>query len=106
MSPAAPRRPSCYSDVVIRADRVIPAVLSEVIRKAPLCPEKVEFAWRSVVGPAVARVTTVRLDAEGVLHVRAADANWAREVKRSSRLIIVRLRALLGDDVVRRLSPT
>jgi predicted nucleic acid-binding Zn ribbon protein len=88
---------------MIRAARIIPSVLSDVIRKAPLCQEKVDFAWRSAVGPAVARVTSVRLDAEGVLHVTAADASWSREVKRQSRLILSRLAALLGDDVVKRL---
>ena len=92
-----------YPDRMIRADRIIPGVLSEVIRKAPLCPEKVEFAWRSAVGAAVDRVTNVRLDDEGVLHVTTVDANWAREVKRSSRLILGRLGALLGDGVVKKL---
>ncbi len=92
-----------YPDRMIRADRIIPGVLSEVIRKAPLCPEKVEFAWRASVGAAVDRVTRVRLDDEGVLHVTAADANWAREVKRSSWLILGRLGALLGDGVVKKL---
>lgn len=86
---------------MVRADRVIPAVLAEVIRKAPLCPEKVDFAWRSAVGGAVARVTKVRLDDAGVLHVMAADAQWAREVKRSSRLIMTRIAALLGPNVAK-----
>jgi len=88
---------------VIRADRLIPAVLAEVIRKAPLCPEKVEFAWRAAVGSSMDRVTTVRLDDAGVLHVKAVDAHWAREVKRSSRLIITRLEGLLGSGVVKKL---
>ena len=88
---------------MIRADRLIPAVLAEVIRKAPLCPEKVEFAWRAAVGSAMDRVTTVQLDDAGVLHVRAADAHWAREVKRSARLILKRLEGLLGAGVVKRL---
>ena len=78
-------------------------MLSEVIRKAPLCPEKVEFAWRSAVGPALERVTSVRLDDKGVLHVSTLDAHWAREVKRSSRLIIARLAGLLGDNVVKKI---
>lgn len=86
-----------------RADRVIPAVLAEVIRKAPLSPEKVAFAWRTVVGAAVDRMTKVRLDPEGVLHVTAADAQWSREVKRSSRLIMARLTPLLGAGVVKRI---
>ncbi len=88
---------------MIRADRLIPAVLAEVIRKAPLCPEKIEFAWRAAVGTGMDRVTTVRLDDAGVLHVKAADAHWAREVKRSARLIIKRLEGLLGAGVVKKL---
>jgi predicted nucleic acid-binding Zn ribbon protein len=89
---------------VIRADRVIPAVLADVIRKAPLCPEKVDFAWRSAVGAALARVTNVRLDDEGVLHVMAADAHWGQEVKRSSRLILSRIGTLLGPNVARKIN--
>lgn len=91
---------------MIRADRVIPLVLAEVIRKAPLCPEKVDFAWRSAVGPAVSRMTNVRLDDRGVLHVMAADAHWAQEVRRSSRLIQTRLMHLLGPDVVKKVQVT
>ncbi len=88
---------------MIRAEHVIPAVLSEIIKKAPLCAEKVEFAWRSAVGAAVVRVTKVRLDDNGVLHVTAVDAHWASEVKRSSKLIIARLARLLGDDIVKKI---
>lgn len=88
---------------MIRADRVIPAVLAEVIRKAPLCPEKVEFAWRAAVGANVARATRVRLDDSGVLYVMAADPQWGREVKRSSRLILIRLATLLGPDVAKKI---
>jgi predicted nucleic acid-binding Zn ribbon protein len=88
---------------VIRADRLIPAVLADVIRKSPLCAEKVEFAWGSAVGPAMKRMTSVRLDAEGVLHVTASDAHWAREVKRSRALLLARLEHMLGRGVVTRL---
>jgi hypothetical protein len=91
---------------VIRADRVIPAVLAQVLRDAPLCPEKVEFAWRSAVGAAVSRVTTVRLDGNGVLHVTASDAQWGREVARSSRLILSRMTTLLGTGIIKKLAIT
>jgi predicted nucleic acid-binding Zn ribbon protein len=80
-------------------------VLAEVLRKAPLCPEKVDFAWRASVGPAMARVTRVSLDADGVLHVTSSDAHWRTEVKRSSKLILARLDAMLGAGVVRQLRP-
>ena len=55
------------------------------------------------MGPSVARATRVRLDDAGVLHVMATDAQWAREVKRSSHLILVRLGSLLGPDVAKKI---
>lgn len=88
---------------MVPAHTAIPRVLAEVLRKAPLCPEKVEFAWRAAVGPAVARVTTVSLDREGVLHVSSSEAHWATAVRRSSKLIMARLEGLLGSGVVKTL---
>ena len=70
------------------------------IRKAPLTPEKIAFAWRAAVGPAVDKATHVELR-DNVLRVRARDAAWQREVERSSPLILARLQALLGKEVVR-----
>ena len=75
--------------------------MADIIRKAPLCPEKVDFAWRSAVGPALQRVTSVRLDDQGMLHVTTANQHWGREVRRSSRLIMSRLEALLGAGTVK-----
>jgi predicted nucleic acid-binding Zn ribbon protein len=77
--------------------------VAEVVRQAPLCPEKVDFAWRSTVGPVMHRATSVRLDENGVLHVTASDPHWAREVKRASRLILARLETMLGPGTVKRL---
>ena len=85
---------------MIPAQQVMPDALAVILRKAPLTPEKVAFAWRTAVGPAVDRVTTIELKGR-VLHVRAKDAAWQREVERSAGLIRTRLAALLGDDVVR-----
>jgi hypothetical protein len=65
--------------------------------------EKVDFAWRAAVGPAIANVTSVKLEAERVLHVAATEPNWQREVLRSSHLILARLERLLGPGVVVRL---
>ena len=89
---------------MVRADRLIPAVLAEVICKAPLCDEKVDFAWRASVGAAVVKMTTVKLDDAGVLHVSAADAHWAREVRRSAQVILARLEPLLGPGTVKRIA--
>ena len=78
-------------------------MLAEVIRKAPLTPEKVDFAWRHAVGPALERTTSVRLDDHGVLHVTAADAHGAREVRRATPLIIKRLETMLGAGTIQRI---
>lgn len=84
---------------MIRVGRVIPGVLAEVIRKAPLCPEKIAFAWRESVGPAISRVSSVQRDEHGVLRV-TVEAAWAPEIRRSSRLILGRLERLLGTGVI------
>jgi Dna[CI] antecedent, DciA len=77
----------------------LPGALAELLRSAPLSPGKVDFAWKAVVGPAVERVTAVRLEA-GTLRVDAAGPQWAREIRRSAHMIVPRLQALLGSDVV------
>ena len=77
----------------------IPGALSELLRNAPLSPGKVSFAWRAAVGPAVERGTAVRL-VETTLVVDAASRLWAREVTRSSPIILRRLQSLLGADTV------
>ena len=76
--------------------------LAEILRRAPLTPEKIAFSWRTAVGPAVDKVTTVEFH-NGVLYVHAKDAAWQREVERSAALIRSRLDGLLGDRVVRRI---
>ena len=96
------RQPRRYAEQIVPAHRIIPSVLVQVIRPAPLCAEKVDFAWRTSVGPAMSRATTVRLDEHGVLIVAAQDAQWRREVGRSLGLIRSRLEALLGPDVIQR----
>ena len=83
----------------------MPDALAVVLRKAPLTPDKVAFAWRTAVGPALDRVTTVELKGR-VLQVRAKDPAWQREVERSAGLIRSRLGRLLGDEVVRGLDVT
>ena len=90
---------------MIPVHAIVPDALAEVLRKAPLTAEKVAFAWRMAVGPAVDRVTTIELK-NGILHVRARDAAWQREVERSGRLIRTRLDALLGETVVRAIDVT
>jgi hypothetical protein len=85
-----------------RVHQVIPEVLAALLRKAPLCDDKVAFAWRTAVGVAVDKATTVTL-IDGVLHVRTRDAAWQREVERGAAVVRDRLAALLGAGVVRRI---
>jgi hypothetical protein len=80
----------------------LPGALAELLRPAPLSTGKVAFAWRAAVGPAMERVTSVLLDGQ-LLLVDAADPHWAREISRSSDLILHRLQTLLGPDVIDRI---
>jgi len=81
----------------------LPGALRLLLQDMPLSSGKVEFAWSAAVGPAVARATAVKLE-DGVLIVETTSAQWAREVKRSSGLILQRLQSLLGDNAVTRIT--
>ena len=48
---------------------LISGAVARLVRPAPLSAEKVLFAWRATVGPAVARVTRVRFAGLGVIEV-------------------------------------
>jgi hypothetical protein len=89
---------------VIKANQVMPAVVGDVIRKAPLTDEKVAFAWRLAVGPAIDRSTTVRLDADGTLYVTAESKAWVDSIRASVGLIRSRLAHFLGDETIKRIS--
>ena len=79
------------------------SAVARLVRPAPLSPEKVLFAWRCAVGPAVARVTRVRLAGHGVLEAVVDDDRFGDELARSASLVLSRLQALLGADAVNRL---
>lgn len=83
--------------------RVLPSVLVDVIRRQPLSPEKIDFAWRTAVGAALARVTTIHLRPGGTLFVRVSDVRWKTELDPSLALVRDRLVPLLGEKVVRRI---
>jgi len=85
---------------VIQVQRFMPDALAAILRRAPLTGDKVAFAWRSAVGPAMDRGTTVALK-DGVLRVVARETAWGREVERSDALIRARLDSLLGRGIVR-----
>ena len=78
----------------------MPGALVELLRGSPLSDGKVTFAWNAAVGPAIERVTHVKLERR-VLLVETASAPWSREIMRSSTVILKRLHSLLGDIVDR-----
>ena len=82
-----------------RLTHAIPGALVELLRGAALSDGKVTFAWNAAVGPALERVTTVKLERR-ILVVEAASAQWSREIQRSSGVILARLQSLLGKDTV------
>jgi hypothetical protein len=86
---------------VIQASKVMPAVLADVIRKAPLTDEKVQFAWRLAVGPALDKATTVRLATNGTLYVKAEAPAWNDAIGKSLGIIRARLAHFLGETTVK-----
>jgi len=82
------------------ASSILASVLPVLLERTPLTAEKTEFAWRTVVGDAVARATRVNLS-NGVLWVSADDQRWLREVDLARGSILPRLNALLGAETVR-----
>jgi hypothetical protein len=79
---------------------IAPALLRSLLRNGPFSQEKLECAWVVAVGPAVARVTRVRLLPGGTVDVQAGDETWRRELKRALPEISQRLRALVGPEAV------
>lgn len=79
------------------------AAVARLVRPAPLSPEKVLFAWRAAVGPAVSRVTRVRLEGHRALEVVVDDDRFGDELERSAPMVLGRVQDLLGADAVVRL---
>jgi hypothetical protein len=81
------------------AHHILPGVIADMIRRQPLSPAKVAFAWRTVAGAAVARASTVDLQANGTLLVFVDDPRWRQEIERALGMLRPRLATLLGDAV-------
>lgn len=84
----------------------VTAALAAALRDQPLSSGKVGLAWSVAVGGAVARLTTVTLEADGTVAVTAPDARWARELGQSRPLLIRRMNDILGAGAVKRLDIT
>ena len=82
---------------------IVPRALTELLQQGPMCQGKLDVAWRAAVGDALSRVTTVRLQPNGLVEVHPSDARWDSALKRSSSMILTRLKGLLGDANVARI---
>ena len=80
----------------------MPGAIVELLRGSPTSDGKVTFAWKAAVGPAIERVSHVKLE-QRVLLVETASAQWSKEVMRASPVILKRLESLLGAGVVERI---
>ena len=89
---------------MIPVKQLTPSVVTELLRRQPLSPAKVGFAWRTAAGPALARAATAELREDGTIVVRTTTAAWAKEVERSRALLLTRLQEMLGPDVATRLA--
>ena len=88
---------------MLPVQNIATGVIAEIIRRQPLSPGKVSFAWSTAVGAALARATTVELR-DGMLHVTANGPYWSRELDRARGTILPRIQLLLGNDVVKGLT--
>jgi hypothetical protein len=79
----------------------LPTTVRRLLRQGEMSQGKIEFAWRSAVGPAIERATTVRLNGDGTLEVRAVEAIWRKELRHSQPMILRRLQDLLGHEAVK-----
>ena len=88
---------------MIPVKQLTPSVVTDLLRRQPLSPAKVGFAWRIAAGPALARAATAELREDGTIAIRTTTAAWTREVERSRGLLLARMQEMLGPDVATRL---
>lgn len=82
-------------------------LIADIVRRQPPSPARTAFAWQLVVGPALARVTSVHIEGT-TLHVAARvaenDERWLREISRAQATIVPRLQELLGKQTITKIS--
>jgi predicted nucleic acid-binding Zn ribbon protein len=78
-------------------------VVAEILRRQPPSPARTALAWQLVVGPRLARATSVEMDGT-TLRVRSADPRWLKEIDRARAAILPKLQQLLGREQVARLT--
>jgi len=78
-------------------------LIADIVRRQPPSPARTAFAWQLVVGPALARATSVHIEGT-TLHVAAQDERWLREISRAQATIVPRLQEVLGKQAITKIS--
>lgn len=78
-------------------------VIAQLVRRQPPSGARTAFAWQLVVGPALARVTSVEMQGT-TLSVRSDDQRWLKEIDRAKSIILPRMQQLLGETAVAKIS--
>ena len=81
---------------------ILPDAVAESLRDQPMSQAKLEFAWRTAAGAAVARLSTVTLDGT-TLRVEVPGPLWAVEIERARDGLLQKLARVLGPGIVERL---
>ena len=79
-----------------RLGDTLDALMQSVAPQTPLAG--VQGVWAEVVGEAVAGVTEVMSEQEGVVTVRCESSVWANELQMMGPRLLARLSAELGDE--------
>ena len=107
--PRRRRRPALGGSTRTSRDEPISVsdALGELIRQqgweGRLDAQRVFSDWESIVGPEVARHSTVVGFAEAVVHVQTDSTAWAKELRLLAPRIVARLNDTLGDGTVLRI---
>jgi predicted nucleic acid-binding Zn ribbon protein len=88
-----------------KTPRVLGSLMSDVCRKIGMTEAYEEYKtlqlWDSVVGDAIARVTTVEKMKEGDLYVKVRNPSWRMELNFRKRDIVGRMNKAIGYDMIR-----
>jgi predicted nucleic acid-binding Zn ribbon protein len=88
-----------------KTPRVLGSLMSDVCRKIGMTEAYEEYKtlqlWDSVVGDAIARVTSVEKMKEGELYVKVRNPSWRMELNFRKRDIVDRLNKAIGYNMIR-----
>lgn len=91
-----------YNPRVERIDATASRALRLALEAQPPTQGKVLFAWSLAAGPTLARAASATWR-DGTLYVHTKSERWRIECERARPLILSRLSALLGPDMVHKL---